>query len=197
MRIRSFALGLIAALALLGAFLDGPGGARAVQQVQAISIGDNFFAPANVTVPVGTTVRWTHNGSLPHTVTSETGVFDSGTTSDKYLRSGATFQFTFTQPGSYPYYCFLHRALGMVGTITVAQVTPTPGATTPPAATPTPAATATPGPAAAPTAPTPVAPVTGTGAVTEDGFPWWLVALPAGIALLIAGGLLGLRRRLG
>src|SRR5262249_46274673 len=43
-----------------------------------VSIGDDFFDPADITVPVGTTVCWTNNGQVMHTTTSDTGVWDSG-----------------------------------------------------------------------------------------------------------------------
>src|SRR5207247_4013784 len=68
-----------------------------------IAIGDNFFNPANVTVPQGTTVCWTNTGQITHTATSNTGVFDSG-----LLNSGDTFTFTFNNQGSYPYHCTIH-----------------------------------------------------------------------------------------
>ncbi|HEC23774.1 MAG TPA: hypothetical protein ENI95_12750 [Chloroflexi bacterium] len=75
-----------------------------------ISIADSSFNPAEVTVSVGTTVTWEHNGSLPHTVTADDGSFDSDT-----LRGGDTFSFTFTEPGTYPYYCRFHGGSGGVG----------------------------------------------------------------------------------
>lgn len=91
--------------------------------VTAVSIEDNFFTPQNVTVPVGTTVKWTNNGAATHTATSgngtPSGLFDSGN-----MTSGQTFQFTFNNPGTYPYYCKIHGAAMMSGTITVTCPTP-------------------------------------------------------------------------
>jgi plastocyanin len=69
------------------------------------------FSPKTLTVPVGTTVIWTNDGGIPHTVT-DNGVFDSGN-----LPTGATFQFTFTKRGTYHYVCTYHSY--MVGTIIV------------------------------------------------------------------------------
>ncbi len=79
------------------------------------------FDPIDLTVPVGTTVRWTNLDAVAHTVTSGTsdgstgtpdGVFDS-----PFLDQGDTFTFTFTEPGTYPYYCKPHP--WMKGTVTV------------------------------------------------------------------------------
>ena len=39
---------------------------------------DNFsFSPATITVPVGTTVRWTNRDDIPHTVVSDDKTFKS------------------------------------------------------------------------------------------------------------------------
>jgi plastocyanin len=80
--------------------------------VVSVSIVDFAFTPKTITVPVGTTVRWTNNGNAPHTVTSTSSpkAFDSGT-----LKSGDTFQHTFTTAGQFPYRCNIHPSMtGMV-----------------------------------------------------------------------------------
>ena len=64
------------------------------------------------TVPVGTTVEVRNNDSAPHSWTSTEGVFDSGT-----LAMSETFEFTFDEPGEYPFFCAIHPS--MTGTITV------------------------------------------------------------------------------
>jgi plastocyanin len=64
----------------------------------------------------GTTVIWHNSDSVTHTVTSDTGLFDSP------LPGGADFQFTFDKAGTYPYYCRPHGGpgeQGMSGTIVV------------------------------------------------------------------------------
>jgi len=74
---------------------------------------DNFtFAPQQITVKAGTTVIWTNGDDIPHTVTSKTGVFKS-----KALDTGDSFSFTFTTPGTFPYFCALHPH--MTGSIVV------------------------------------------------------------------------------
>ena len=43
-----------------------------------ITIRDFSFSPADVSVPVGTTVRWSNSGPSEHSTTSDTGAWDSG-----------------------------------------------------------------------------------------------------------------------
>jgi plastocyanin len=84
-----------------------------------ITIQDSVFEPGEVTVPVGTTVIWEHEGSFNHTVTADDGTFDSGT-----LTNGDTFTFTFEEAGAYPFHCIFHGApdgVGMSGVITVTE----------------------------------------------------------------------------
>jgi plastocyanin len=70
------------------------------------------FAPAALTVPVGTTVTWTNKDETIHTVTSVTKVFAS-----EGLDQGGAFSHTFTAPGTYAYSCKLHPR--MTGTVIV------------------------------------------------------------------------------
>jgi plastocyanin len=74
---------------------------------------DNFsFGPATVTVPAGTTVTWTNRDDIPHTVVSTDGAFKS-----KVLDTDEKFSFTFSKPGTYPYFCSIHPK--MTGKIVV------------------------------------------------------------------------------
>lgn len=70
------------------------------------------FTPENLTVPAGTRVTWRNTDGMTHTVTSDSGIFDSGN-----LSNNAVYSYTFDTPGVYPYFCRLHP--GMTGTITV------------------------------------------------------------------------------
>jgi plastocyanin len=71
------------------------------------------FSPPTFTVKVGTTVTWVNKDTVIHTATSNgSSLFDSGN-----LPTGAVFKFTFTQQGTYQYYCTLHPF--MRGTIVV------------------------------------------------------------------------------
>jgi plastocyanin len=80
-----------------------------------VSIEDFAFKPDTLIVTPGTTVRWTNNDSVAHTVTSDpAGTFDSGT-----LQPGESFEVLFDTPGIYPYLCTLHPF--MHGTVIVSE----------------------------------------------------------------------------
>src|SRR6202008_4495521 len=65
---------------------------------------DNFsFGPANLTIGAGTTVTWTNNDDVPHTVVSDDKLFKS-----KALDTDDKFSYTFTKPGTYNYFCSVH-----------------------------------------------------------------------------------------
>jgi plastocyanin len=81
-------------------------------------IVDSSFESNTFTIPVGTTVVWMYNGRYPHTVTLNDGSFDS-----RNLGSGETFSFTFTEAGTYSYYCSIHGGPGGQGISGVIIVT--------------------------------------------------------------------------
>jgi len=65
---------------------------------------DNFsFSPATITIPAGTTVRWTNRDDIPHTVVADDKAFKS-----KVLDTDEQFTYTFTKPGTYSYFCSIH-----------------------------------------------------------------------------------------
>jgi plastocyanin len=81
----------------------------------AVNIQDFRFSPATVTIKAGTTVRWTNNGPSGHTTTSDSGVWESAVLNAPQGggvygggSAAGTFDFTFTQPGTYPYHCSVH-----------------------------------------------------------------------------------------
>ncbi len=85
---------------------DGDGGReKPPVATQTVEIVDFKFVPAVIQVPVGTTVTWINRDRAPHTATSTSpsGVFDSGS-----LAQGERFEFEFTEPGTYEYFCSLH-----------------------------------------------------------------------------------------
>jgi len=74
---------------------------------------DNFsFTPAILTVSPGTTVTWTNSDDVPHTVVSDDKLFKS-----KVLDTDERFSYTFTKPGTFPYFCSVHPK--MTGQIVV------------------------------------------------------------------------------
>src|SRR5215831_13813177 len=54
------------------------------------------FSPISITVALNTTVTWTNKDGFAHTVTSDNGIFDSGT-----VNSNGTFSFKFTSVGTF------------------------------------------------------------------------------------------------
>ena len=74
---------------------------------------DNFaFAPEQLTVKAGTTVTWTNEDDIPHTVVATGRAFKS-----KALDTDDKFSFTFTTPGSYEYFCSLHPHMKAMVTV--------------------------------------------------------------------------------
>lgn len=70
-----------------------------------VAIQNFAYQPTNLQVRVGTTVTWTNKDTAPHTVTFR----DTTLTSSGILRQGDTYRYTFTRPGTFTYYCDLHR----------------------------------------------------------------------------------------
>jgi len=88
------------------------------------------YLPADLTVPVGTTVTWVNQDSVGHTVTegdpnsptqANMRVFDSSGEGVNgkvaLIGAGQSWSYTFTTPGTYEYYCIVHPY--MIGHITV------------------------------------------------------------------------------
>jgi plastocyanin len=78
----------------------------------SVPTNEEFFAPDDVQVTVGSMVTWKNDDTASHTVTSGTvqnntptpdGRFDSG-----ILNAGDSFPFVFDKAGEYPYYCTIH-----------------------------------------------------------------------------------------
>lgn len=71
------------------------------------------FTPGNISVHVGDTVTWKNDDSTTHTVKSrDEGLFFSGSILQK-----RSFEYTFTEAGTFEYYCSLHP--WMTGTVEV------------------------------------------------------------------------------
>jgi plastocyanin len=73
---------------------------------RAVDIHNFAYKPAEVTVKVGTTVRWTNFDLDYHTVTSPPE--DGGPLSSPNIQQNETWAYTFTAPGEYQYYCSPH-----------------------------------------------------------------------------------------
>lgn len=75
-----------------------------------VQIQNFSFLPAELTVKVGTTVKWTNQDAIPHTVSGDG--LESGT-----LGTRDNFSFTFNQSGAYNYHCAIHPS--MIGKVIV------------------------------------------------------------------------------
>src|SRR5215207_85083 len=81
------------------------------------SLTTDAYEPNPVEVSTGTTVTWTNDDAQPHTATSGEAVTPDGRFDSGIMAPAATFDFTFTEAGEYPYFCLLHP--NMVGTVSV------------------------------------------------------------------------------
>jgi plastocyanin len=96
---------------ILGAMLAFA--AVAAQDATNVITIDNFtFSPKEMTVPVGTTVKWVNHDDIPHTIVEKKTSFRS-----KALDTDDSYSFTFTSAGDFDYFCGLHPH--MVGRVIV------------------------------------------------------------------------------
>lgn len=129
-RLRNLAGASFAALALTLATGCGASGSAGAALNPATTVHTTLlsFVPATLTVKAGTTVTWAGTDSLVHTVTTGTFVLGSdGLRTSEHpdglinmpLSQGKNVTFTFTKPGTYLYYCSIHK--GMHGQIVVTR----------------------------------------------------------------------------
>jgi plastocyanin len=104
----------ILGLALLASARSAYTARAAAAPAGAMSVSiDNFsFTPKEITVAKGTTVTWVNRDDVPHTVVNGDKLFRS-----KALDTDDQFSFTFTEPGTYNYFCSVHPM--MIGKVIV------------------------------------------------------------------------------
>jgi plastocyanin len=100
----------LGAAALAAVAAGGPAASLAQDKAAAgappaveISIDNFTFAPAEITIEPGTTVKWVNHDDIPHTVVETGKAFRS-----KTLDTDDSFSMTFTSSGSFAYFCSLH-----------------------------------------------------------------------------------------
>ena len=86
---------------LVGALLAY--GAVAAQEANEIKIDNFVFNPPELTIAVGTTVKFVNHDDIPHSVVDKNKAFRS-----KALDTDDSFTFTFANAGTYDYFCGLH-----------------------------------------------------------------------------------------
>jgi plastocyanin len=91
--------------------------ARAASPATAVSIDNFTFTPQSLTVKAGTTVTWTNKDDIPHGIAATNNAFKRSLALD----TDDSFSFTFTTPGTYQYFCYVHPH--MTGTIVVEAAT--------------------------------------------------------------------------
>lgn len=99
--------------------LNGDNNGNGDSPEEEVQMVGQSFDPDNFEVTEGTTVVWTNESDLTHTVTSgadreHDGLFDSGN-----VAPGEEFSYTFDEVGTYDYYCIPHT--GMNGVIEVVE----------------------------------------------------------------------------
>jgi len=109
--IASAALGAVVGSVLAASVLF----ARAEGTPNTVTIDNFSFTPAAVSVKPGTTVTWTNKDDIPHGIGATNNAFPKS----KALDTDDSYSFTFTTPGTYQYFCYLHPK--MVGSIVVEQ----------------------------------------------------------------------------
>ena len=86
----------------------------------SISMSQIKFEPVNVRINVGQTMTWVNNDNVDHYVNTDSHPAHSHTPglNSRALAPGATYSYTFTKPGAYPYHCSAHAGT-MTGMIVV------------------------------------------------------------------------------
>src|SRR5688500_7850796 len=79
-----------------------------------VEMGDHWFIPARVSVPVGATVEWRMVGTQEHDVGAFAGAFHSPT-----MGPGLRYAHTFTKTGTLRYLCIPRPGDGMYGVVVV------------------------------------------------------------------------------
>ena len=96
---------------ILGAMLAF--GTLAAQDATNVITIDNFtFSPKELSVAVGTTVKWVNHDDIPHTIVEKKTTFRS-----KALDTDDSYSYTFASAGTFDYFCGLHPH--MVGKVIV------------------------------------------------------------------------------
>jgi amicyanin len=99
-------------MSMAGMSTSANAGKSGATATTAVAIKNFAFSPETITVKAGSTVTWTNNDSVDHTVT-----FDGNTVSSSDLGMNDTFSHAFPTPGTYHYICTIHPF--MHGTVIV------------------------------------------------------------------------------
>ena len=98
---------LVALLAACGAD-DGAVSGDGADDTDAVTVAGSAFDPNRIEVAPGTTVTWTNEDGLPHTVTAGSPDGPADDFDERLDGSGGTASITFDDPGTFPYFCRIH-----------------------------------------------------------------------------------------
>ena len=104
--------GVVLVLALV---VVPPAGSASKPKPLDVAVQFSAYGPSQLDVLPGQAVKWSNVSPRTHTVTSDTGLFDSG-----HMGPGSRFTFVFNQPGIYRYHCAIHSSI--VGEVDVRWV---------------------------------------------------------------------------
>jgi len=89
---------------IAGAMLAfGAVSAEETKDANVVTIDNFTFTAPELTVAVGTTVKWINHDDIPHNVINKENAFRS-----KALDTDDSYSFTFASAGTYAYFCGLH-----------------------------------------------------------------------------------------
>ncbi|NES99288.1 MAG: plastocyanin [Sphaerospermopsis sp. SIO1G2] len=117
--LKRFTLAVLTVIFVAGTFaiFTPTASAETVQVKMGADNGMLAFQPKTVTIEAGDTVEWVNNKLAPHNVVVEG--HEELSHKQLLMAPNASIDSTFTEPGTYTYWCEPHRGAGMVGKIVV------------------------------------------------------------------------------
>lgn len=95
----------------LGGYTGDGDGAEGVAETSSVSMSGSQFSPRNIHVDVGTSVLWSNDDTIEHTVTSASDNWEK----DSQVESGGETTHTFEESGVYDVYCSYHGDVDLSG----------------------------------------------------------------------------------
>ena len=114
--LRTLAAACCALLMLIGLNV-GSAQASTVEVKLGTDSGMLAFEPATVTIKAGDTVKFINNKLAPHNAVFDG--HDEYSHGDLAFNPGESWEETFSEAGTFDYYCEPHRGAGMVGKVIV------------------------------------------------------------------------------
>lgn len=82
------------------------GGEKPAPRTHTVNIQGFVYVPSSLEVAVGDTIVWSNLDVVAHTVTADSGAFDSGN-----IAAGESWRYVATSAGSYSYLCTFHPTM--------------------------------------------------------------------------------------